>query len=97
WNRSMISASMSAAAAMRKLGFWTNFGIMARDAPPSPITPTPKTRSLVVIYSLLLRYGCAWYARVFDDYPSSEELSRSVGSPWRKTKGIPLLRAGLLI
>src|SRR5215475_7513106 len=42
---------MSAAAATRKLGFWTNFGIMAREAPPRPITPTPKTRSLAIYSS----------------------------------------------
>src|SRR5262249_46549730 len=46
----MISVSISAAAATRNLGFWTNFGIMAREAPPRPITPTPKTRSLAPIY-----------------------------------------------
>src|SRR5262252_4644438 len=86
----MISASISAAAAMRKLGFWTNFGIMARDAPPRPITPTPKTRSLAAIYSLLSRHGRAWHVRVFDDYPSSEELSRSAGLPARAGPAILL-------
>src|SRR6266545_6253366 len=73
----MISASISAAAAMRKLAFCTDFGIMARDAPPRPITPTPKTRSLAAIYFLLSRDRRAWHPCVFDDYPSSEELSRS--------------------
>src|SRR4030095_150170 len=47
----MISASISAAAAMRKLGLRTNFGIIARDAPPRPMTPTPKTLSLAAIDS----------------------------------------------
>src|SRR6266576_3912671 len=73
----MISTSISAAAAMRKLGFWTNFGIMARDAPPRPITPTPKTRWLAAIYSLLSRHRRVWHLGVFDDYPSSKNLSRS--------------------
>src|SRR5262245_52516201 len=60
----MISVSISAAAATRKLGFWTNFGIMARDAPPRPITPTPKTRSLPAISALLSRAARAWHLRV---------------------------------
>src|SRR5262249_23019367 len=76
----MISASMSAAAATRKLGFWTNFGIMARDAPPRPIMPTPKTRSLAAICSLLSRNDCLTLY-VFDDYPSSKKLSRSARVP----------------
>src|SRR5215831_13191262 len=76
----MISASISAAAAMRKLGFWTNFGIMARDAPPRPIMPTPKTRSLAAICSLLSRNDCLTLY-VFDDYPSSKKLSRSARVP----------------
>src|SRR5215470_11279141 len=76
----MISASISAAAATRKLGFWTNFGIMAREAPPRPITPTPKTRLLAAIDFLLSRDGRAYQALVFDDYPSTEELSRSAGA-----------------
>src|SRR5262245_60469897 len=92
----MISASISAAAAMRKLGFWTNFGIMARDAPPRPIMPTPKTRSLAIDF-LLSRDGRAYQALVFDDYPSTEELSRSAGGLSARATVIPLLRAGLLI
>src|SRR5215813_11223535 len=92
----MISVSISAAAVTRNLGFRTNFGIMARDAPPRPSTPTPKTRSLAAIYSLLSRHGRAWHVRVFDDYPSSEELSRSAAAPGPGNDK-PLLRAGLLI
>ena len=44
----------------------------------------------------LSRHGRAWHVRVFDDYPSSEELSRSPGLSAQAT-GIPLLRPGLLI
>src|SRR5262245_50883025 len=92
----MISASMFAAATTRKLGFWTNFGIMAREAPPRPITPTLKTRSLAAIYSILRGTAAP---RTFVFSMTIQARKNCPGLP--ATPGIDndklLLRAGLLI
>src|SRR5262249_33425402 len=49
-----------------KVGILEKLWDLAREAPPRPITPTPKTRSLAAIYSLLSRHGRAWHVGVFD-------------------------------
>src|SRR5262249_35347956 len=92
----MISVSISAAAATRKLGFWTNFGIMARDAPPRPITPTPKTRSLPAISALLSRAARAWHLRVLMTIQARRNCPDLPAVPGT-VDDKPLLRAGVLI